>query len=188
MVETLTAEIKACTKCELRETCTQVVVGQGDLPADIIFVGEAPGKNEDEKGLPFVGRSGKLLRQLIHEANVPGRHYITNIVKCRPPNNRVPFPWEIEGCLPHLIRQVKEVVKPTIIVGVGKISTLRLVSPPHTLYNFNTQHGTAIDVPGGFKFVGMYHPSAALRNGAFKEKLINDLKALTNICADLNVN
>ena len=146
---------------------------------------EAPGKDEDEQGLPFVGRSGQLLRKLIKEAEVPGTHYITNIVKCRPPNNRDPFPWELEECLPHLIKQVKEIVKPKIIVGVGRISTGRLVNPPHTMYSFKDQHGQAVDIPGGLKLVGIYHPSAALRNGTFKAKLVEDLKGLCNIFDDV---
>jgi DNA polymerase len=113
-------EIKNCQKCGLREQCTQTVPGEGEQQAVIMFVGEGPGQREDQQGIPFVGRAGALLRQSIMRAGIkPELHYITNIVRCRPPENRDPFPDEIEACWPWMLQTLK-LIAPKILVPLGK--------------------------------------------------------------------
>lgn len=183
-VQNIDTDIAACTKCELRDGCERVNVGEGSIPANILFVGDAPGQDviEEDEPRTLKGRSGKLFREILEEINFSHTYYMTTIVKCATPNNTAPFPWDIETCIPHLIRQVKHLIKPLIIVGLGDITTRRLIDYPKLSYNFFDGHGKIIDLPGGYKFMGIYHPASALRSKIRKATLIEDLHKLSTAC------
>jgi uracil-DNA glycosylase len=162
------AEIKsqalACTRCPLAATRTQVVFGEGDPNADLMIVGEGPGRDEDLQGLPFVGRSGKLLDRLLMEEMGLERSevYVGNVVKCRPPGNRDPLPNEIEACRPWLEAQV-ELIKPKVLLTLGNFATKLLLNTTEGIRRVRGRtypwgHGGAVLVP-------TYHPAAALRGG-----------------------
>jgi len=163
-------KVKQCRKCKLCNTRTQVVVGDGNPNADILFVGEAPGKDEDLRGLPFVGRSGKLLRQKISEIGLTRNDiYITNIVKCRPPDNRDPEEDELVACGTYLIEQIRDYIKPKFIVGVGRISS-------GIIYR-DYKRGVIYDFDD-YKFMGIYHPAATIYDSTKLEDFVNDLQKL----------
>lgn len=165
-------QVKRCRKCKLCETRTQVVVGDGNPNADILFVGEAPGKDEDLQGLPFVGRSGKLLRQKISEIGLTAKDiYITNIVKCRPPDNRDPERDEIVDCSPYLIEQIRDYIKPKFVVGVGRISSGIIYEgyKRGVIYNFDN-----------YEFMGIYHPAATIYDPDKLVDFVSDLQKLKN--------
>lgn len=150
-----------CNKCGLCQSRTNLVFGVGNREADILFVGEGPGENEDLQGEPFVGRSGKLLDSMLQCVDLD-RHtniYIANTVKCRPPKNRDPLPEEQELCIEWLREQVR-LMKPKIIVCLGRISAQRLISPD---FKVTAQHGEFIEKKG-ILFMGTFHPAALLRN------------------------
>jgi DNA polymerase len=158
----LEREALACTRCPLAEGRTQVVFGVGNPNADLMFVGEAPGREEDLKGEPFVGRSGKLLDKLVLEemALTRDEFYIGNVLKCRPPNNRDPMPDEIASCRPFLEQQV-DVIKPKVIVTLGNFATKLLLDTTEGITKVRGRsypYGEATLVP-------TYHPSAALQGG-----------------------
>lgn len=169
--------IKSCTKCPLSQTRKNVVVGEGNPDADIMIVGEAPGEEEDLTGRPFVGISGKLLRQFLKKVgfNIMDDLYITNIVKCRPPKNRDPEENELNKCGFYLIEQIKTYIKPKVIVGIGRISS-NVMMPG---FKLKDDHGIIFNM-GDYQFMGTYHPAGALRKKEFKEKLYDDLKTLYN--------
>lgn len=167
--------VSACTKCELSKTRKQVVIADGDpTSCKVIAIGEAPGADEDEQGLPFVGKSGKLLRQVLSDLDLLNITYITNIVKCRPPNNRDPKQFEIDTCGAYLIKQLESFVKADYILGIGRISS-GIVKPGYTQ---KYHHGRIFQMGDRYKFMGTYHPAAALRNPTWKEMLISDLTYL----------
>ena len=174
-LEQLRQECLACRKCGLCATRTNVVFGMGAPTAEVLFVGEGPGKNEDEQGLPFVGRSGKLLDQyleamdLYRDKNV----FIANIVKCRPPENRDPLPEEWDACLPWL-RQQFAILKPKIVVCLGRIAAQRLIRPD---FSVTREHG-AFEQKNGVWFMGTLHPAALLRNPGQKPTAFGDFVAL----------
>ncbi len=167
--------------CELKKTATQAVFGNGNPHAEIVFIGEAPGKNEDLEGKPFVGAAGKFLDEMLAAANlVRGDVYITNIVKYRPPNNRDPLPEEIKSCAPWLHEELAA-VNPRLIVFLGRHSMNHFfpeakISEVHgkllikKIANFPTQH-----------FFALYHPAAALYNGSMREVLIADFKKVPKV-------
>jgi DNA polymerase len=175
--------ITTCKKCPLHRTRTHAVVGQGTLSADVLFIGEAPGVSEDKKGKPFVGRAGKLLDELLHAAGVNREDiYITNILKCRPPNNRNPHQSEIATCTSYLDKQIR-LIKPSTIVTLGNFATTYLLKK----YDKNPQpigtlHGTIIHVRSK-EFTGtiipLYHPAAAVYNPNLKPVLLKDFKTLS---------
>ena len=139
--EALRSDCERCTACELCKTRTNLVFGTGNENADVLFVGEAPGDNEDKLGIPFVGRAGKLLDQYLFAVDIPRDNvYIANILKCRPPQNRDPLPAEEDACIGFLRRQVK-LIDPKIIVCLGRISAMRLISPD---YKITKEHGTFV--------------------------------------------
>ncbi|MBV8979602.1 MAG: uracil-DNA glycosylase [Acidimicrobiia bacterium] len=156
------AEARECVRCPLAEGRTQVVFGVGNPNADLMFVGEGPGREEDLKGEPFVGRSGKLLDQLVLEEMGLSRDsfYIGNVVKCRPPGNRDPKPEEIEQCRPYLEAQV-EAIKPKVIVTLGNFATKLLLN---TTQGITKMRGQTYDY-GDATLVPTFHPSAALQGG-----------------------
>ncbi|MGO9458480.1 MAG: uracil-DNA glycosylase [Acidimicrobiales bacterium] len=160
--EALRTEALGCTRCRLAEGRTQVVFGVGDPTADLMFVGEGPGRQEDLAGEPFVGRSGKLLdRLLTEELGIDrSRCYIANVVKCRPPQNRDPRPDEIEACRPYLSAQL-ELIAPRVVVTLGNFATRALLE---TTEGIRRVRGRAYPFAGGH-LVPTYHPAAALRSG-----------------------
>jgi len=158
---------------ELAETATNLVMGDGNLNAEIVFIGEAPGKNEDEQGLPFVGAAGKFLNEMLAQAGMErGDVYITNIVKYRPPNNRDPLPEEKKAFWPYLVRQL-DVIAPKVVVTLGRHS-MEYFLPDAKISQI---HGEAKRITfDGSKIVivPLYHPAAALYNGGMRQTLIDD--------------
>jgi len=161
-LESLRAEASTCTRCPLAEGRTQVVFGVGDPTADLMFVGEAPGREEDLAGEPFVGRSGRLLDRLMAEelGLDRSRCYIANVVKCRPPANRDPRPDEIDACRPYLSGQV-ELIDPAVVMTLGNFATRLLLD---TTEGITRLRGRAYPFGRGH-LVPTYHPAAALRSG-----------------------
>ena len=165
------------TLVELATQATQLVMGDGNLDADIVLIGEAPGKKEDEQGVPFVGASGKLLNEMLAMAGMQRRDvYITNIVKYRPPNNRDPSPAEKAAFLPYLLRQL-EIINPRVIITLGRHSMEYFL--PNA--KISQVHGQIIpktisydDVEHGWTIIPLYHPAAALYNGSMRQVLIDD--------------
>ena len=158
-LDELRAEALACTACRLSEGRTQVVFGDGDPEADVVFVGEAPGQHEDEQGVPFVGRSGQLLDRLLGEIGLERSDvYIANVVKCRPPGNRDPRPDEIETCKGYLSEQLR-LIDPRVVVTLGNFSSKLLLK---TETGITRIRGTAYEW-WGRHLVPTFHPAAALR-------------------------
>jgi DNA polymerase len=152
----------ACTMCPLAETRTQVVFGVGDSEADLMFVGEAPGEQEDREGIPFVGRAGRLLTSLIEEIGLDRDSvYIANVVKCRPPGNRDPLAPEIERCRPFLEAQVA-FIDPTVVVTLGNFATKLLLD---TKEGITRLRGREFPYRERAVIIPTFHPSAVLRNG-----------------------
>lgn len=160
-IDLLNNEINVCNKCQLRTGCIQPVPGEGNIECDIFFVGEACGREEDEQGRPFVGKSGKLLNIWIEKELGIKRSdvYIANIGKCRPPNNRAPSPEEIECCLPFLKRQL-EIIRPKIIVTLGRIAIQSLLGDNSIKI---TQERGMWKVFDGIPVMPTYHPAFLLR-------------------------
>ena len=166
--------IKDCLECPLGKTRKNIVLGMGDPNADIVFVGEAPGKQEDLQGLPFVGRSGKLLDKMLFSINLSRDDvYILNVLKCRPPDNRDPSKIEIEKCEPYLKKQLK-IIKPKLIVALGRISAMTILRTKESLTNMRNQ----IFDYEGIDFLVTYHPAALLRNPNFKKYAWEDFKLI----------
>ncbi len=161
-LEELAVEASTCTACRLAEGRTQVVFGMGDPEADLMFVGEGPGAEEDRQGLPFVGRSGQLLDRLIAEelGRTRASCYIGNCLKCRPPGNRDPLPDEVETCWPWLDQQL-DLIKPKVVVTLGNFATKRLLE---TDVGITKLRGKVYPFRGG-SLVPTFHPAAALRGG-----------------------
>lgn len=158
----IAAEAATCSRCRLAEGRKNVVFGMGDPGADLMFVGEGPGAEEDRQGLPFVGRSGQLLDRLMRqELGLTREHcYICNLVRCRPPGNRDPLPDEIEACSPYL-EATLEIVAPKVIVTLGNFATRRLLA---TSEGITRLRGRTYEFRGA-RLVPTYHPAAALRGG-----------------------
>ena len=166
--------IKDCLKCPLGKSRKNIVLGSGNPNASIVFVGEAPGKEEDLQGLPFVGRSGKLLDKMLRAINLSRNDvYILNVLKCRPPNNRDPLPSEIEECEPYLKKQL-ELIKPKLIVSLGRISAMTILRTKESLANMRNK----IFNYEGIDFLVTYHPAALLRNPNFKKYAWEDFQLI----------
>ena len=164
----------ACRACSLAQERTQVVFGVGDPAAEVLLVGEAPGANEDKQGEPFVGRAGKLLDDMLQMIGLSReRIYITNSVKCRPPQNRDPLNTEKEACSGYLRRQM-ELMQPKILVCLGRISAMELIKPD---FRITQEHGQFFR-QDGIEKMAMYHPAALLRNPGKKPETFEDLKRL----------
>ena len=165
---------------ELRRSATQLVMGAGSLDAKIIFIGEAPGKNEDEQGIPFVGAAGKFLNEMLILAGMNRDEvYITNIVKYRPPNNRDPLPNEKQAFWPYLIRQL-QIIDPLLVVTLGRHS-MEYFLPGKSIGQI---HGQPKRIQFGDKkivIVPLYHPAAALYNGGMRQLLMDDFVSLPTI-------
>jgi uracil-DNA glycosylase family 4 len=175
------AEIADCTRCRLSEGRTQVVFGNGDPTADLMFVGEAPGFHEDKQGFPFVGQAGKLLDQLLGGIGLSrDRVFVANVLKCRPPGNRDPMPDEIEACESHLFRQV-EFIEPKVVATLGNFSTKLLSGKP---LGITRVHGQVQQVTLGGRSVllyPLYHPAAALYTPSMLEVLKEDFARIPEL-------
>lgn len=173
--EDLKTACSGCTKCPLCEGRTNLVFGCGNKNAEVVLIGEGPGQNEDLQGLPFVGRSGKLLDSLLEEVGLSRDKniYIANMVKCRPPQNRDPLPEEQEACIDWLRNQVA-IIKPKIIVAVGRIAAMRIIDPA---IKITKQHGTFYKKKKIW-MMPTIHPAAVLRNPNQKELVREDMQNL----------
>ncbi len=168
----LNAAICTCIKCPLGHTRTNFVFGVGNPRADVVFIGEAPGADEDAQGEPFVGRAGQLLNKIIEAVGMRREEvYICNILKCRPPNNRDPLISEMETCTPHLYRQI-DLIKPKFIICLGRIAGQWLLKTNDTL---NLLREKVHDYHGA-KLLVTYHPAALLRNPSWKRPAWEDMK------------
>jgi len=177
-------EVKGCTRCpQLVRSRTTVVFGAGNANADVMFVGEAPGATEDEQGLPFVGRAGKLLEELLAGIGLSRKEvFIANVLKCRPPGNRDPLPTEIENCRPYLYKQV-ELVAPKVVATLGNFATKLLRGSNEGISRL---HGRPeVRRVGGrwVRLLPLYHPAAALRSPALIDELRADLGQLPQLVA-----
>jgi uracil-DNA glycosylase len=171
-LEKIRADIGDCTRCRLCEQRTNIVFGDGTAKADLVFVGEGPGRDEDIQGLPFVGRSGKLLTQMIEAMGLSRQQvYICNVVKCRPPDNRTPEKDEVATCSPFLLRQL-DVIKPKVIVCLGNCAAQALLATNRSLSSYR---GQWLDFRGT-KLMVTYHPAYLLRNPPAKADVWADLK------------
>lgn len=179
LLDDIAAEIRVCTRCELHRTRTNSVPGEGPADARIMFIGEAPGWNEDQQGRPFVGAAGKFLDELLAAAGLKRSDvFITNVVKSRPPGNRDPLPDEIVACAPFLERQI-EVIDPDVIVTLGRFSMAKWF-PGERISRIHGQpkkDGKRLIVP-------MYHPAAALHQQALKATILEDFAKLPRILAE----
>jgi len=173
--ETLKIECASCTGCGLCETRRNVVFGVGLETADVMFVGEGPGEQEDLQGIPFVGPAGKLLDDMLSIIDLDRRKncYIANIVKCRPPRNRDPMETEQDACIGYLENQIA-LVRPKIIVCLGRIAAKRLIDPD---YRITRQHGQWVN-RDGIWMTAIYHPSALLRDLTKRPETFDDLLSL----------
>jgi DNA polymerase len=180
----LLAQARACERCsDLAATRKTVVFGAGNADAELMFVGEAPGASEDEQGLPFVGRAGKLLDQLLAEIGMERKEvFVANVLKCRPPGNRDPLPIEIENCQDYLLRQV-ELIEPSVICSLGNFSTKLLRGDPTGITRL---HGRPEVITLGRRAVRLYpiyHPAAALYTPRMLEALREDFLRLPQLLA-----
>lgn len=167
-------EIKDCQKCDLHKTRKNFVFGYGNAQADVMFVGEAPGRDEDEQGLPFVGVSGKLLDKIFAAIGLKREDvYIANVIKCRPPNNRNPKPEEIAQCEPYLIKQI-DLIKPKLIVALGLFAANTLLKTQASLSELRKGDHHYQGIP----LIVTYHPSALLRKPILKAESWKDFKKI----------
>ena len=180
----LEKECKKCEKCKLCETRTNVVFGVGNPEADVMFIGEGPGENEDLQGEPFVGRGGQLLDKMLKAVDLDRKKniYIANIVKCRPPKNRDPEPMEQEECIKWLRNQVK-LINPKIIVCLGRISAAKLIKPD---IKITKEHGIFFE-KGNFLMMATLHPAALLRNPNNKPAAFDDFIKLREKMEELGL-
>ena len=163
-----------CDRCPLGKTKTNTVFGCGNRTARLMFVGEAPGEQEDLMGIPFVGAAGKLLDKYFTAVGIIRDDvYIANILKCRPPHNRDPLPEEGDACIGYLREQVK-LIRPEIIVCLGRISAMRLIKPD---FKITREHGIIVK-KGAFAMTAVYHPAALLRDPSKKEDMYRDMKKI----------
>ncbi len=174
------ADIGDCTRCKLHALGrSQIVFGVGNPKADLMFVGEAPGADEDIQGVPFVGRAGQLLTKIIEAIGLKREDvYIANVIKCRPPQNRNPEPDEVEKCEPFLFQQI-DVIKPRVIVALGKFGAQTLL---RTLDPISRLRGRVFDYRGA-KLIPTFHPAYLLRNPSSKREVWEDMKLVRRLLA-----
>ncbi|NJE05358.1 uracil-DNA glycosylase [Thermococcus sp. M36] len=185
LMKRLEEKIRACQKCPLGQLRTNAVPGSGSYDAKIMFVGEAPGYWEDQKGLPFVGRAGKVLDELLAEIGLTRDEvYITNIVKCRPPDNRDPADDEIKACSPYLDRQI-DIIRPKVIVPLGRHSMRYILEKfgfqPEPISRIHGKTFEARTLFGRIVIMPIYHPAVALYRPALREELKKDFMRLRDI-------
>ena len=174
--ESLYFECSHCNACKLSETRTSCVFGAGNQNADLLFIGEAPGDNEDKTGIPFVGRAGKLLNEYLDSVGIDRNSvYIANILKCRPPKNRDPLPSEEDACIEFLNRQIA-LLKPRLIICLGRISAKRLIAKS---FKITTEHGAWFDY-NGIPITAVYHPALLLRDPRKKGEMLIDMQMISD--------
>ena len=176
---------QGCQKCSLGRTRNNLVFGDGNPASPLMFVGEGPGQQEDETGLPFVGRAGQFLDDMLDLIDLDrSKYYICNIVKCRPPGNREPLPEEQDACMDYLRGQIR-IIRPKIIVCLGRTAAKRLIRSD---YKISQEHGRWVQ-KGRFQLTAIYHPSALLRNPSNRPDTFVDLKGIQakirEICPEL---
>ena len=170
----LEEKCRNCHACPLGDTRTNCVFGTGSRTARLMFVGEAPGEQEDASGVPFVGRAGQLLDRYLYAVDIPREDvYIANILKCRPPKNRDPLPAEEDACIEYLREQVR-LIRPEIIVCLGRIAAMRLIKPD---FKITQEHGVWFE-KGDFALTAVFHPAALLRDPRRKEDMLSDMKKI----------
>ncbi len=184
-LEEVHEEIRKCTKCELHKTKTNYVPGEGSSKARVMFVGEAPGREEDLQGRPFVGAAGKLLTETMEKFGLKREKvFITNILKCRPPNNRDPKPEEIEACFNYLVRQIYE-IKPEVIVCLGRHSAREILSFFGKKFRgITADRGKVFEAEiddRKVKIVPTFHPAAVLYKPQLKEYFEEDIKKVVRL-------
>ncbi|MDR2605921.1 MAG: uracil-DNA glycosylase [Oscillospiraceae bacterium] len=173
--ERLIADCSGCQRCELAARRTNLVFGVGSHSADLLFVGEGPGEQEDLKGEPFVGRGGQLLDKMLEMIYLNrSKIYIANTVKCRPPNNRDPLPQEQDACAEWLNRQIA-LLDPKLIVCLGRISAMRLIKPD---FKITREHGVWFKTADNRDITAIYHPAALLRDPSKRPETFVDLKSI----------
>lgn len=179
-MEKIAAEVRACPKCPLAKSRTKAVPGDGPFTAEIMFVGEAPGFHEDQQGLPFVGASGKYLEQLLGMIGLTRQEvFITNIVRCRPPQNRDPERLEIETCEPYLDQQIA-IIQPKIIATLGRFSMAKFFPDG----KISKIHGQPKKEEGRL-YYPLFHPAAVLRNPSLREAMEEDFKRMKKLLEEL---
>ena len=181
--QTLESECRNCSRCDLCRTRHNVVFGVGPRDADIMFIGEGPGEQEDLQGIPFVGAAGKLLDSMMSIIDLDRTNsYIANIVKCRPPRNRDPLDEEQDACMGYLRNQVV-LVQPKIIVCLGRIAAKRIIDPD---YRITRQHGTWLE-RNGVWITSIYHPSALLRDVSKRPETFEDLLSIRDKMNEIGI-
>lgn len=179
--EQLYAACQSCQRCPLAQTRTNVVFGEGPRDAEVMFVGEGPGEQEDLTGRPFVGRGGQFLDQMLEMIDLDrSRIFIGNMVKCRPPGNRDPLAEEQEACIGYLRNQVA-LIRPKIIVCLGRIAAMRLIRPD---YKITREHGQWVE-KAGVRMTAIYHPAALLRDPAKRPETFADLRSIRQMVRQL---
>jgi uracil-DNA glycosylase family 4 len=184
-LDELEKEAEKCKRCPLHKTRTKLVFGDGSPKSKIIFVGEAPGYWEDQRGKPFVGAAGKFLDSLLETAGLKREEiYICNTLKCRPPGNRDPQPEEIEACKPFLVGQLS-FLKPKLVVALGRFSAGELLGRNVSM---SAEHGKLLDCTFAglrFKLFLTFHPAAGLYSGSVKDLLVSDFRELAKVIKEL---
>jgi DNA polymerase len=175
-LETVHAEVRSCTQCSLCQTRKLAVPGDGPADAEVMFIGEAPGYWENERGLPFVGQAGQLLEELLQGIGMRRSDvFIANVLKCRPPNNRDPLPEEVNACRPYLDRQL-DIINPILVVTLGRHSSARFF-PPRAMRDM---HGKPVKV-GGMTAMPTYHPAAILRQPGLRKVVDEDFRLILSL-------
>jgi DNA polymerase len=179
ILKEIAAEVSTCPKCDLCKTRTKAVPGEGNPHAKIMFIGEGPGYHEDKQGRPFVGPAGQFLDELLASINLKRSDvFITNVVKCRPPENRDPLPAEIEACNDYLMRQIAA-IKPKVVVTLGRHSMAQFFGSE----KISAIHGRARKIDG-LLCIAMYHPAAGLHQASLKDTIRADFKKIPTIIAE----
>src|SRR6266700_1105892 len=179
ILKEIAAEVSVCTKCDLSKGRTKAVPGEGNPHAKIFFIGEGPGFHEDRQGRPFVGPAGQFLDELLSSINLKRADvFITNVVKCRPPNNRDPLPEEIQACNNYLDRQIAA-LEPRVIVTLGRYSMAKFFGNE----KISSIHGRARK-KDGYICIAMYHPAAALHQASLKDVIRDDFKKIPLVIAE----
>jgi uracil-DNA glycosylase family 4 len=177
--DTLETTALNCLACDLCKTRTNVVFGVGNRQTDLLFVGEAPGANEDQQGEPFVGRAGQLLNNMLAAISLRREDiYIANVIKCRPPNNRDPKPEEVRQCTPYLKRQI-ELLQPKLIVALGRVAAHFLLGSTESMANLRNRNFTYQNIP----LLVTFHPAYLLRSPTEKAKAWQDLQKIQRLLA-----
>ena len=182
-LRTVYEEARGCVRCPLHQTRTNVVFGAGNADADLMFIGEAPGANEDRMGLPFVGQAGKLLDKQLAEIGLDRKDvWICNVLRCRPPDNRDPLPNEIESCQDYLWRQI-DLIEPTVICTLGNFSTKLLRADSTGISRLHGHEEVRIIGPRAVRLYPLYHPAAALYTSSMLEALRADFHRIPELLA-----